>query len=104
MQLSMTNIFVGNLPYEVTEQDLQLAFGQYGAVESVNIVRHRDTGKSRGFAFVEMTNTAEAEKSINALNGQTLLGRSISVEPRRSATREEGSRYGQRSNRGGNRW
>jgi hypothetical protein len=65
MQLSMTNIFVGNLPYEVTEEDLQLAFGQYGAVESVNVVRHRGTGKSRGFAFVEMTDNAEAANAIN---------------------------------------
>jgi cold-inducible RNA-binding protein len=99
----MANIFVGNLPYEVTEQDLQIAFAQYGVVENVSLIRHRDTGVSKGFAFVEMTNTADAEKAINALNGQTLLGRSIIVEARRGAGREGGSGYGQRSNRGGSR-
>src|ERR1700680_2307577 len=98
----MTNIFVGNLPYEVTENDLQVAFAQYGVVESVNLIRQRDTGVSRGFAFVEMTDSAEAANAINALNGQKLLGRSISVEARGRPEREEGSRYGTRSNRGGN--
>ena len=98
----MANIFVGNLPYEVTEEDLQTAFGQYGTVESVNVIRHRGTGQSRGFAFVEMTDSIEAANAINALNGQKVLGRSINVnEARRSAAREEGSGYGQRSNRGG---
>jgi len=97
----MANIFVGNLPFEVTEQHLQLAFGQYGAVKSVNVIRHRGAGQSRGFAFVEMTDTAEAANAINALNGQKVLGRSINVnEARHSAQREEGSRYKQRSNRG----
>jgi cold-inducible RNA-binding protein len=102
----MANIFVGNLPYEVTEQDLQIAFAQYGVVESVNLIRDRDyTGVSRGFAFVEMTNTADAMNAINALNGQKLLGRSINVnEARPRPEREEGSGYGQRSNRGGSRW
>ena len=101
----MTNIFVGNLPYEVTEQDLQMAFGQYGAVERANVVRDRDTGQPRGFAFVEMTDSAEAANAINALNGQTLRGRTINVnEARPRPERSGGSRYGQRSNRGGSRW
>jgi RNA recognition motif-containing protein len=65
----MANIFVGNLPYEVTEEDLQTAFGQYGTVESVNVIRHRGTGQSHEFAFVEMTGSAEAANAINGLNG-----------------------------------
>jgi cold-inducible RNA-binding protein len=101
----MTSIFVGNLPYEVTDEDLQIAFGQYGAVEKVNVVCSRDSRQPRGFAFVEMTDSAEAANAINALNGQKLLGRTITVnEARPRAEREEGSGYGQRSNRGGNQW
>ena len=65
----MTNIFVGNLSYQTTQEDLQAAFANYGAVERVNIVTDRDTGQPRGFAFVEMTNKAEAEAAIARLNG-----------------------------------
>ncbi len=100
----MANIFVGNLAFEVTENDIQGAFAPFGTVESVNLIRDRDTGQSRGFAFVEMSSSADAANAINALNGQKLRGRSINVEVRRRPEREEGSRYGQRSNRGGNRW
>lgn len=85
---------VGNLAYEVTENDLQIAFAQYGNVESVNLIRDRDTGVSRGFGFVEMSNTAEAANAINALNGQKLLGRSINVnEARPRPERSGGSRW-----------
>jgi len=101
----MANIFVGNLAFEVTENDLHGAFAQYGNVEKVNVIRDRDTGQSRGFAFVEMSSSADATNAINALNGQKLRGRSINVnEARPRAEREGGSRFGQRSNRGGSRW
>jgi RNA recognition motif-containing protein len=101
----MTNIFVGNLPYEVTDQDLQIAFGQYGVGEKVNVVCSRDTRQPRGFAFVKMTDSAEAANAINALNGQKLLGRTITVnEARPRPERSGGSGYGQHSNRGGSRW
>ena len=79
----MTNIFVGNLSYQTTEEELQTAFAAYGAVERVSIVRDRETGQPRGFAFVEMTNGAEATAAINSLNGQTIAGRAIKVNEAR---------------------
>ena len=95
----MTNIFVGNLPYEVTDEDLQIAFGQYGAVEKVNVVCSRDSRQPRGFGFVEMTDSVEAANAIEALNGQKLLGRTITVnEARPRPERSGGARYEQRSN------
>ena len=101
----MTNIFVGNLDYQVTENELEAAFARHGTVEKVNLIRDRDTGQTRGFAFVEMSNSADALKAINALNGQELGGRAINVsEARPKPERQSGSRYGQRSNRGGSRW
>jgi RNA recognition motif-containing protein len=79
----MTNIFVGNLSYQTSEPDLEAAFGAYGAVERASVVRDRDTGQSRGFAFVEMTNKQEALQAIQALNGQELQGRAIKVNEAR---------------------
>jgi RNA recognition motif-containing protein len=75
----MTNIFVGNLSYQATEDELHQAFAQYGSVERVNIVTDRATGQPRGFAFVEMTNRAEAEAAIQALNGAEMHGRAMNV-------------------------
>jgi cold-inducible RNA-binding protein len=79
----MTNIFVGNLSYQTTEQELEAAFGQYGAVERASVVRDRETGQPRGFAFVEMTNSAEAIKAIQGLDGQEMNGRAIKVNEAR---------------------
>lgn len=79
----MTNIFVGNLSYATTQEELQDMFGGYGVVERVSIVRDRDSGQSRGFAFVEMTNPDEATRAIEALNGQELNGRAINVNEAR---------------------
>src|SRR3954449_3349234 len=79
----MTNIFVGNLSYATTENDLEAAFGEYGTVERVSVVRDRDTGQSRGFAFVEMTNSAEANNAIKALNGREVNGRALNVNEAR---------------------
>ncbi|MBI2688036.1 MAG: RNA-binding protein [Acidobacteria bacterium] len=75
----MTNIFVGNLSFRTTQEEIHQVFGNYGAVERVNLVTDRDSGQSRGFAFVEMTNANEAEAAINALNGTELHGRNINV-------------------------
>ena len=87
----MTNVFVGNLSYQTTEAELEAAFGEFGAVERVSIVRDRDTGQPRGFAFVEMTNAAEAAKAISALNGREINGRAINVnEARPRAERAPG--------------
>jgi cold-inducible RNA-binding protein len=79
----VTNIFVGNLNFQTTQDDLHAAFAQYGAVERVNIVTDRDTGQPRGFAFVEMTDRREAETAIAQLNGAELNGRAMNVNEAR---------------------
>ena len=79
----MTNIFVGNLSYQTTQEELYAAFSQYGAVERVNIVTDRDTGQPRGFAFVEMTDAREAETAIQQLNGADMKGRALNVNEAR---------------------
>jgi RNA recognition motif-containing protein len=79
----MTNIFVGNLSFQTTQDDLLAAFSQYGNVERVNIITDRDTGQSRGFAFVEMTEASEAQNAISALNGAELRGRAMNVNEAR---------------------
>ena len=95
----MTNIFVGNLAYQTTESELEAAFAAYGAVEKTSVVRDRDTGQPRGFAFVEMTNQAEAMKAIEALNGQELNGRALNVNEARP--RPERGGFGGGGGRGG---
>ena len=79
----MKNIFVGNLSFSVTEQTLRSLFETYGAVGRVNLVTDRDSGQPRGFAFVEMTNNAEAETAIGALNGREVEGRTLNVNEAR---------------------
>jgi RNA recognition motif-containing protein len=76
-------IFVGNLNYQTTQDDLQAAFAQYGNVERVDIVTDRDTGQPRGFAFVEMSDAREAETAISQLNGTELNGRAMNVNEAR---------------------
>ena len=79
----MTNIFVGNLSFSTTQEELRVAFAAHGAVERVNIVTDRDTGQPRGFAFVEMTDRNEAESAIQKLNGMNLNGRDMNVNEAR---------------------
>jgi cold-inducible RNA-binding protein len=95
----MTNIFVGNLSFSTTQDDLQAAFAAYGSVERVNIVTDRDTGQARGFAFVEMTDRSAAEKAISNLNGKDLNGRALNVNEARPKT--QGSGGGGGGGRGG---
>src|SRR6516165_8802302 len=97
----MTNIFVGNLSYATTESELESAFSAYGAVERVSVVRDRESGQSRGFAFVEMSNSDDAAKAITGLNGRDMNGRSLNVNEARP--REQGGGGGFNRNRGGNR-
>lgn len=98
----MKNIFVGNLDFNATESSLRALFEPYGAVERVNVVTDRDTGRSRGFAFVEMSDAAQADQAINALNGADLDGRALNVnEARPKPQGGGGSRDGGYS-RGGN--
>ena len=77
------NIYIGNLPYSTSEDDLRQMFGEYGSVSSANIIKDRDTGNSKGFGFVEMDNQAEGEKAIENLNGSDISGRNIKVNEAR---------------------
>ena len=79
----MKNIFVGNLDFAATESSIRTLFEPYGNVERVNLVTDRDTGRSRGFAFVEMTDSAEADRAIAALNGHELDGRALNINEAR---------------------
>ena len=76
-------LYVGNLPYTVRDEDLQQSFGQFGAVTSAKVMMERDTGRSKGFGFVEMGSDAEAQAAINGMNGQPLGGRSVVVNEAR---------------------
>lgn len=82
----MTSIYVGNLAHTATEDDLRQAFEQHGAVRSVNIIKDRETGRPRGFAFVEMADAKEAAGAIQALNLAEIKGRSITVNEARPKT------------------
>jgi RNA recognition motif-containing protein len=73
------NMYVGNLPFGVTEEELKTVFSEFGTVESVNIITDKFSGRSKGFGFVEMPDNSEADKAIKALNGTDLKGRSIKV-------------------------
>ena len=90
----MKNIFVGNLDFAATESSVRALFEPYGSVDRVNLVTDRDTGRSRGFAFVEMANTAEADKAINALNGHEMNGRALNVNEARPKTEGAGRSFG----------
>ena len=79
----MKNIFVGNLDFAATESSIRTLFEPYGNVDRVNLVTDRDTGRSRGFAFVEMTDSAEADRAIAALNGHELDGRALNINEAR---------------------
>jgi len=93
----MKNLYVGNLPHSTTESELRNAFEAHGPVEKVSIVTDRDTGRSRGFAFVEMTNASEADKAIAALNGSDFGGRTLTIneaKPKTERPRSGGQRFG----------
>ena len=95
----MKNLYVGNLPHSTTESELRTVFEAHGAVEKVSLVTDRDTGRSRGFGFVEMTDAGEADKAIMALNGTELGGRTLTVNEAKPKT--ERPRGGQRFGGGG---
>jgi cold-inducible RNA-binding protein len=93
------NIYVGNLSHDVTEDDLRQAFEAFGEVSSVNIIKDRFTGESRGFGFVEMSTKSEAEAAITGLNGQDIKGRAVNVNEARP--RPQGRGPGGGGGRGG---
>ena len=88
----MKNIFVGNLDFGATESSIRSLFESYGNVDRVNLVTDRETGRSRGFAFVEMTDSAEADRAIEALNGYNLDGRSLNINEARPKPQGGGGR------------
>jgi RNA recognition motif-containing protein len=93
----MKNLYVGNLPHSTTETELRALFEPHGAVEKITLVTDRDTGRSRGFGFVEMTNASEADKAIAALNGSELGGRTLTINearPKSERPRGGGHRFG----------
>ena len=97
----MKKLYVGNLSFQTTEADLTSLFEQHGAVESARIITDRDTGRSKGFGFVEMSDDDAAEKAIAQLNGQQVGGRALTVNEARPMERKDsGSRgFGGRDNR-----
>lgn len=92
-------LYVGNLPYSATEQSLRAAFAASGTVDSVSVITDRDTGQSKGFAFIEMSTDQEAQAATQALNGTTLDGRQIKVNE--AKPRETRGGGGSRGNGGG---
>ena len=92
------NIYVGNLSYEVTEEDLKEAFEVFGEVETAKVIKDNYSGRSKGFGFVEMPDKAEAESAIEGLNGKELKGRTLNVNEARP--RSEGRRGGGRQGGG----
>jgi cold-inducible RNA-binding protein len=109
----MKNLFVGNLSFQTTDSELQALFEQFGEITRVQIMTDRDTGRSRGFGFVEMANDEDAAKAIEALNGKELGGRALNVNEARPKPEGRGGRgfgggggggrggYGRDDNRGG---
>ncbi len=77
------NLYVGNLSYDMTDEDLQQVFEEYGTVSKVNIIMDRDSGRSKGFGFVEMENSEDGEKAVQELDGQEVKGRSLKVNQAR---------------------
>ena len=105
----MKNIFVGNLDFNTTEDELRQLFEVHGQVDRVSIMTDRETGRSRGFGFVEMASAEDGEKAIAALNGSQVGGRTLNVnearpKPERSSGGGGGGRGRERSGGGRNRW
>ncbi len=98
------NIFVGNLAFSVTEQDVRELFAPYGVVDRINLITDRETGRPRGFGFVEMADDKAAQEAITGLNGKELAGRALSVNEARQREERRPSGGGPRGGGGGRRW
>jgi RNA recognition motif-containing protein len=94
-------LYVGNLPYTVRDEDLNQAFSQFGNVSSAKVMMDRETGRSKGFGFVEMGSDAEAQSAINGMNGQALAGRALVVNEARPREERPGGFGGPRGGGGG---
>lgn len=97
----MKNLYVGNLPHTTTESELRNLFAAHGQVDAVNMITDRETGRARGFAFVEMADAGEAEKAIAALNGSELGGRTLKINEAKPKTDKPRSGGGQGFGRSG---
>ncbi len=101
----MKKLYIGNLPFSATEEQLNEWFSQIGVTPSgVNLIRDRFTGQSRGFAFVEVTNDEDADRAVNSLNGQNFGGRNLVVNEARPQAERGGGGGGGRGGYGGGRW
>jgi RNA recognition motif-containing protein len=98
------NIFVGNMAFSVTEQDLRELFAPYGVVDRIQIITDRETGRPRGFGFVEMADERAAHAAIAALNGKELAGRALNINEARQRDERRTSGGGPRGGGGGRRW
>lgn len=94
----MKNVFVGNLSFGATEDAVRSMFEAYGVVERVNLITDRDTGRAKGFGFVEMTNGVEADRAIAELNGRQIDGRALNVNEARPKTERGSGGYGRSRN------
>jgi RNA recognition motif-containing protein len=99
----MAKIYVGNLPFSATEEAVRALFSQHGTVESVSLINDRETGRPRGFGFVEMSRT-DAQKAIQSLNGYDMGGRPLKVNEAQDKPRGGGGGGGPRGGGGGGRW
>jgi len=97
-------IYLGNLAFTVTEQDVRELFAPYGVVDRINLITDRETGRPRGFGFVEMADDTAAQAAITALNGQELAGRALNVNEARPRDERRPSGGGPRGGGGGRRW
>ncbi|MEW6570630.1 MAG: RNA-binding protein [Nitrospirota bacterium] len=86
----MKKIYVGNIPYNATEEEIRELFSEYGEIESVKIMKDNVTGRSRGFGFIEMMSEDDATKAISAVNGKTFMGKTLTVAEARPQQRQRG--------------
>lgn len=96
-------LYVGNLSFNSTAQDLEQVFGEFGTVRSANVIEDRDTGRSRGFGFVEMSSSEEGQKAIEGVNGREIDGRELKVNEAKPQENRNGGGGGRGGNRGGGR-
>jgi RNA recognition motif-containing protein len=99
----VTKLFIGNLPFSATEQSVRALFEPHGTIESLALINDRDTGRPRGFGFIEMS-SADASKAMQALNGKDFEGRALKVNEAQAKDRSGGGGGGYRAGGGGNRY
>ena len=99
----MKKLYVGNLPYEITENEITEAFGQYGSPTSVKLITDRDTGRGKGFGFVEMESAEQAQAVVDELNGKELFGRTLKIDIAKDRPPRQGGGFNRGPRGGGER-